>query len=94
MADRVDATYTILVDYHQAVALGAARIGAKQVGRNYFYRADETREIFRLTGMELASLGAGDLDERGSDYSLWCASTGALVRNPRRAVRDALCMIN
>ena len=40
--------------------------------------------------MELAQLGAGEIDGRRADYSLWCSQTGKHIRNPRKAVLAAL----
>lgn len=90
--DCADDSYTVTVDYREAVRLGADKIGAVRVGRKYYYLADEVDEVFRLTGMELAQLGAGEIDGRGSDYSLWCAQTGERVARPSRRVRAALGM--
>lgn len=90
--DNGDSSYSVKVDYDEAIRLGAAKIGAAKVGHHYYYRADEVDEVFRLTPMEVAQLGAGELDERGSDYSLWCSTTGEIVKHSRRAVRDALGM--
>lgn len=90
--DNGESSYSVKVDYDEAIRLGADKIGAVQVGRHYYYRADEVDEVFRLTPMEVAQLGAGELDDRGSDYSLWCSTTGQLVKHPRRNVRAALGM--
>lgn len=87
-----DSSYSVVVDYAEAIRLGAKKIGAVQVGRLWYYLADEVHEVYRLTPMEVAQLGAGELDDRGSDYSLWCSTTGTLVKRPRRNVREALGM--
>lgn len=90
--DNQDSSYSVKVDYDESIRLGADKIGAVQIGRHYYYRADEVDEVFRLTPMEVAQLGAGELDDRGSDYSLWCSTTGQLLKHPRRNVREALGM--
>ena len=90
--DRNEDSYTVTVDYREAVRLGAGKIGAVQSGRKYYYLADDVDEVFRLTGPELAQLGAGEIDGRGSDYSLWCSLTGERVKRPSRRVRAALGM--
>lgn len=87
-----DTSYSVRVDYAEAIRLGAEKIGAAKVGRNYYYRAEEVDEVLRLTPMEVAQLGAGELDDRGSDYSLWCATTGRSIERPSRTVRAALGM--
>jgi hypothetical protein len=88
--DNGDSSYSVKVDYAEAIRLGAGKLGAKKIGKSYYYRADETGEVYRLTPVEVAQLGAGEIDERGSDYSLWCTLTGQLVSHPRKAVRTAL----
>lgn len=88
--DNGDASYSAKVDYAAAIEAGADRIGATKIGRAYYYVADEVDEVFRLTPMEVAQLGAGYLDARGSDYSLWCAHTGQRIRRPSRRVKAAL----
>jgi len=89
-ADGKDVSYSTRIDRDEAIRVGAERIGAIRVGRHYYYHADETDEVYRLTATELAMLGAGEIDGRGSDYSLWCTMTGTLVTRPSAAVRDAL----
>ena len=88
--DWTDSSYTVTVDRDSAIMEGTIRLGAVRVGRYYYYQAEETGDVYRLTATEIAMIGAGELDERGCDYSLWCASTGHLIEHPRRAVRDAL----
>ena|SRR6266581_6102083 len=93
-SDNSDDSYATRVDYAEAIRVGAAALGAAKVGANYYYEADETNEVYRLTPTEVASYGAGKLDDRGVDYSLWCACTGAIVKHPRAAVREALGIEN
>jgi hypothetical protein len=88
--DNGDASYSVKVDYAKAKRLGAQKLGAVKLGRYYYYRADEVDEVVRLNGMEVAQLGAGELDDRGSDYSMWCSVTGKIVKRPRSRVRAAL----
>lgn len=88
--DRTDSSYTVTVDRDSAMMSGSSRLGAVMVGRCYYYLAEETGDVYRLTASEIAMVGAGELDERGWDYSLWCASTGHLIEHPRQSVRDAL----
>lgn len=92
--DNSDSSYSVKVDYSEAIRLGADKLGAVKVGRHYYYRAEEVNEVFRLTAMEVAELGAGELDERGSDYSLWCSTTGRIIPHPSRNVLEALGLGN
>ena len=92
IVDCIDASYSVRVDYGEAIRLGAEKIGAAKVGCHYYYLAEEVDKVYRLTPMEVARLGAGELDDRGSDYSLWCSTTGAIISHPQRSVRDALGM--
>lgn len=88
--DHTDGSYTTLVDYDQATRLGADKLGGVRVGKSYYYKADETDEVYRLTRREVAEYGAGLIDERGVNYSLWCSSTGEIVKSTSPAVRQAL----
>lgn len=89
-----DASYTVVVAFKAAVKAGANALEAYRVGRAWYYRADETNEVYRLTSHEVAEYGAGKLDERGVNYSLWCSQTGRLIKRPSKAVRAALGMDN
>lgn len=77
-------------DYLRAISAGEDKLGTAKVGGAWYYKADETDEVFRLTADEVAAAGVGETDDRGWDYSLWCSYTGTLIRCPRKAVRDAL----
>jgi hypothetical protein len=93
IVDCIDTSYSVKVDYGEAIRLGAEKIGAAKVGCHYYYYlAEEVHEVYQLTPMEVAQLGAGELDDRGSDYSLWCSTTGTIIKHPRSSVRDALGM--
>lgn len=85
-----DATYTARVEYRDAIRAGAKRIGASRIGRCWYYQAQETGEVWRVTSRELAQLGAGEIDGRGSDYSLWCSCTGRRIPSPSANVKIAL----
>lgn len=85
-----DASYTVKVNYASAIAEGAKRIGAVKVGGGWYYRAEEVDEVYKVTNMELAQLGAGEIDGRLADYSLWCSQTGKHIARPRKAVLAAL----
>jgi hypothetical protein len=88
--EQTESGYTVRVDYDRAVEAGASKLGAVSVGTHWYYKADETDEIYRLTRREVAELGAGQLDDRGVDYSLWCSGTGRLIKRPTKAVLAAL----
>ena len=77
-------------DYLAAIDSGASKLGASKVGNAWYYKADETDEVYRLTADEVAAAGVGETDDRGWDYSLWCSSTGRLIMRPTKAVREAL----
>ena len=77
-------------DYLAAIDAGESKLGAAKVGGAWYYKADETDEVYRLTADEVAAAGVGETDYRGWDYSLWCSSTGRLVKRPSKAVREAL----
>lgn len=85
--------YTVTVDRQECINAACSKLGAAHVGRSYYYKADETGEVYKLTGMELAQYGAGLLDSRGVDYSLWCSGSGKLIRRPSKAVRSALGIV-
>ena len=93
ITDWSDDSYTVsLTAGQQADAIRAAesKLGASRIGRSWYYRANETDEVYRLTRAELISYGSGLLDERGVDYSLWCSQTGHLISHPSRIVREAV----
>lgn len=94
MSYGTDASYTVVVSFQAAVHAGAKALDAARVGKVWYYLAHETNEIYRLTAHELAEYGAGKIDGRGVDYSLWCCGTGRLIKRPSKAVRAAFGMDN
>lgn len=74
----------------EAVDAGAFALGACKVNGRWYYVADETNEVYRLTRRDLATYGAGEKDKRGIDYSLWCNQAGQLVLRPSLAVKQSL----
>ena len=90
--DHNEAGYTTRCERELAERAGADKLGAAKVGGSYYYLADETGEVYRLTPHEVGTLGAGEMDDRGVDYSLWCTYTGHLMRRISDRVRAALGM--
>lgn len=86
----VDDSYEVTVDRDSAIKAGASTLGATKVGMHWYYVADETSEVYRLTSREVARFGAGKLDSRGVNYSLWCSETGHLIRKPSARIKAAL----
>lgn len=89
VCDGQDISYETTVDLAAAIEAGAESIGAGRVGRRWYYCAEETGEIYRVTQSELAEIGAGEIDGRGYDYSLWCCTSGTLIRRPRPELLEA-----
>lgn len=87
---QTDASYKIKVHYAFAIAEGAKRIGAVKVGGGWYYRTEVFDEVYKVTEMQLAQLGAGEMDGRRADYSLWCSQSGKHISRPRKAVLAAL----
>jgi len=86
-----DASYEVsLGDDADAIAAAVRDLGAVEVDGDWYYRAEETGEVYECDSYEMAAYGAGLLDERGVDYSLWCTVSGSIVGDPSAEVLDAL----
>jgi hypothetical protein len=90
MEDGSEAGYTVDIPRRDAIDAGMEALSAIRVGRGYYYSAQEAGEVYRLTAMEVASFGAGQIDDRGIDYSLWCATTGTRIKRPSSGVKLGL----
>lgn len=76
----------------EAIQAAEKDLGAVHVGCYWYYRPISEGSIWRLTRKEMVQYGAGLLDPRGIDFSLWCTYTGnPLLKNrPRKRVIEAL----
>ena len=87
-----DISYSVEVDPEAAETAAVQALGAVEVDGEWYYLADEAGEVYELSSDDLVSYGAGLLDERGVDYSLWCSMSGKMVTAPSAAIMDALGM--
>jgi hypothetical protein len=62
-----------------ALARAVAELRAERVGNDEWRYRDDNKFACAVTRLDLITLGAGLLDERGVDYGVWCNYHGHVI---------------
>jgi len=70
---------TLSLEEWAALARAVAELRAERVGNDEWRYRDDNKFACAVTRLDLITLGAGLLDERGVDYGVWCNYHGHVI---------------